>query len=37
MMRITLPGSEETLEEDKKTIPYSVREREFASIAEEAS
>jgi hypothetical protein len=37
MMRITLPGNEETLGEDKKIIPYSVREREFASIAEEAA
>jgi hypothetical protein len=31
MMRITLPGSEETLGEDKKIIPYSVRECKFAS------
>ena len=37
MMRIALPGNEDTVGEDKKIIPYSVREREFASIAEEAA
>jgi hypothetical protein len=38
MMRITLPGTEEsTAGEGKKIIPYSVREREFASIVEEAA
>jgi hypothetical protein len=37
MMRIALPGNEQSAAEDKKIIPYSVREREFASIAEEAA
>jgi hypothetical protein len=37
MMRITVPGNEQSAAEDKKIIPYSVREREFASIAEEAA
>jgi hypothetical protein len=38
MMRITLPGNEQSAAgEDKKIIPYSVKEREFASIAEEAA
>ena len=38
MMRIMLPGNEQSAAgEDKKNIPYSVKEREFASIAEEAA
>jgi hypothetical protein len=38
MMRITLPGNEESATgEDKKIIPYSVGERGFTSIAEEAA
>jgi hypothetical protein len=37
MMRITLPGNEQSATEEKKIIPYSVKEREFASIAEEAA
>jgi hypothetical protein len=37
MMRITLPGNKQSAAEEKTIIPYSVKERKFASIAKEAA